>query len=197
MRSYPETPERVSDRYQAGIGSRGYYDLRRVVIIAIFAAITIVLGLIEAMIPLQLAVPGAKLGLGNIMVLTCLYFLRARDALTLIALKTVLTALILGTFSSFLFSIAGSLLSFLCMYGLLRIGRGRFSMIGISLIGGVTHNIGQLGAATIVLGTAKIFYYLPFLMAAGIITGIFVGFAARYLIQRLERIPAFEELRYS
>ena len=65
MRSYPETPERVSDRYQAGIGSRGYYDLRRVVIIAIFAAITIVLGLIEAMIPLQLAVPEQSWGLAT------------------------------------------------------------------------------------------------------------------------------------
>jgi len=176
------------------VASKSGYDLKRVIIISIFGAITVVLGLIEAMIPLQSAIPGAKLGLGNIMILTCLYYLNARDALTLIALKTVLTALLLGTFSSFLFSLSGSLLSFIFMYGLLRIGRDRFSLIAISVVGGITHNIGQLGAATVVLGTSKIFYYLPFLMVTGVVTGIFVGFAARYLITRLSNLPQFEEL---
>ena len=103
----------------------------------------------------------------------------------------------LGTFSSFLFSIAGSLLSFLCMYGLLRIGRGRFSMIGISLIGGVTHNIGQLGAAYDRLRDGEDLLLLAVFDDRGHHYGHLRGLCRRYLIQRLERIPAFEELRYS
>lgn len=176
---------------------RRSYDLQRTVIISLLAAITVVLGLVEAMIPIQFAVPGAKLGLGNIMVLTCLYFMRGRDALSLIAVKTVITSLILGTFSSFLFSLAGALLSCMFMYSLLRFGKDQFSLIGISVVGGIMHNIGQLGAATVVLGTAKIFYYMPFLMLTGIVTGVFVGLAARYLIERLADLPQFEELRSS
>ncbi|TLS48572.1 Gx transporter family protein [Paenibacillus antri] len=168
--------------------------LRRSVVIAMFAAAAVVLGLIEAAIPFQAAVPGAKLGLGNIMVLACLHFLRGRDAISLIVLKTVITSLLLGTFSSFLFSIAGGLLSFAVMYALLRLGRDRFSLIGVSVAGGIAHNIGQLTAATFVLGTSKIFYYLPFLMVAGIATGIFVGFAAKTLIRALGRLPLFESL---
>lgn len=197
MRSPTDKKQDAAYAYKTATGPAARhspYDLKRVIIVAIFGAITVVLGLIEAMIPLQSAIPGVKLGLGNIMVLTCLYFLNARDALTLIALKTVLTALLLGTFSSFLFSVSGSLLSFVCMYGLLKLGKERFSLIGISVVGGITHNIGQLGAATVVLGTSKIFYYLPFLMLSGIVTGIFVGIAAKYLIERLKQLRQFEEL---
>lgn len=163
--------------------SNAGFDIRRTVIISIFAAIAVVLGLVEAMIPFHSAVPGAKLGLGNIMVLTCLVFLRGRDALMLVVLKTVLTSFLLGTFSSFLFSISGGLLSFLFMYALVRFGKERFSFIAISIVGGIMHNIGQLGAASVVLGTSKIFYYLPVLLLTGIATGVFVGIAARYLIR--------------
>lgn len=166
--------------------------LRRTVLVSMFAAVAVVLGLVESVIPFQTGIPGAKLGLGNIMVLTCLYFLRGRDGLTLIVLKTVVTSFLLGTFSSFLFSFAGALLSFGGMYALLLFGKDRFSLIGVSIVGGILHNVGQLGAATFVLGTSKIFYYLPLLLLSGIATGIFVGLAARYLIASLKRLPFFE-----
>ncbi|MCI3919428.1 Gx transporter family protein [Paenibacillus sp. TRM 82003] len=168
--------------------------LRRTVVVSMFAAVAVVLGMVEALIPFQTGIPGAKLGLGNIMVLTCLYFLRGRDALTLILLKTVITSFLLGTFSSFLFSFAGALLSFAGMYVLLKLGKDRFSLIGVSIVGGILHNVGQLGTATFVLGTSKIFYYLPFLMLSGIATGVFVGLAARYLIASLKKLPLFETL---
>lgn len=166
--------------------------LKKTVIISIFAAAAVVLGIVEAFIPVPVSVPGAKLGLGNIMVLTCLYFLRGKDALALVILKTVLTSFILGTVSSFLFSLFGAMFSFAVMYVLMRFGRKQFSLIGISIAGGIFHNIGQLTAATMVLGTAKIFYYFPFLMISGIVTGIFVGLAARYLVTSLRKLPLFE-----
>ncbi|WP_230202460.1 Gx transporter family protein [Paenibacillus ihumii] len=166
--------------------------LKRTVIVAIFAAVAVVLSLIESMIPINMGVPGAKLGLANIMVLTCLYFLRARDALTMVLLKTLLTAFIFGTFSSFLFSIMGALFSFAAMWFLLLVGRKRLSMIGISIVGGIAHNIGQLTAASLYFLTTKIFYYLPMLLITGVLTGIAVGIAVRYLIPALSRLSLFE-----
>ncbi|MGV2805606.1 heptaprenyl diphosphate synthase, partial [Clostridium perfringens] len=80
------------------------HALRKLVVIAICASLSVVLGIVEALIPFAVTIPGAKLGLGNILVLTCLVCLGGRDALWLIVLKTLLTAFILGSFSTFLFS---------------------------------------------------------------------------------------------
>ncbi|MGZ9586385.1 Gx transporter family protein [Paenibacillus marinisediminis] len=168
--------------------------LKKAVIIAIFSAVAVVLGILESMFPTQLLfpVPGAKLGLANIMVLTCLYFLNGRDAFALVVLKTLLMTLILGTFSAFLFSFFGSLFSFIVMYGLLKIGRGKISLIGISVVGGVAHNVGQLTAAVIIFHSSKIFLYLPPLMLLGVVTGVFVGFAAKYVTTSLSKLSIFE-----
>ena len=165
--------------------------LKKTVIIAIFAAVAVVLSIVVSLIPVNLSVPGAKLGLANIMVLTCLYFLRGRDALTLIMLKTVLTAMIFGTFSSFLFSLFGAIFSFVVMYGLLKISGKRLSLIGISIAGGVAHNIGQLTAASIIFKTSSIFYYLPALLLTGIVTGILIGISVRYLVPSLSKLSLF------
>ncbi len=168
--------------------------LRRTVMVAIFASIAVVLGVLESMIPLAVSIPGAKLGFGNIMILTCLYFFSAHDALALIVVKTILTAFILGTFSTFLFSFLGALFSFTIMLTLLRLGRESFSLTGISVVGGIAHNLGQLAGAAIVLGTIKIFYYLPFLLVAGVVTGILVGMASTRLVAALRRVDIFDGL---
>ena len=168
--------------------------LKKTVMLAIFASLAVVLGILESLIPLAVSIPGAKLGFGNIMVLTCLYYFTGRDALSLIVLKTLLTAFILGSFSTFLFSFLGATFSFAVMFVMLRAGREAFSLIAVSVAGGIAHNIGQLGGAALVLGSTKIFYYLPFLLGAGIVTGLFVGLAARQLIASLNRVPLFEGL---
>lgn len=170
-------------------------ELKKAVALAMFASVAVVLGIVESFLPFAVTIPGAKLGLGNVMVLTCLVYFRGRDALTLILLKTLLTSFILGAFSAFLFSLSGALLSFLVMYGLIRLGGDRFSLLGISVLGGVAHNLGQLAAAAIVLGTTRIVFYLPFLLAAGLVTGICVGIAARSLVAALDRLALLEPLR--
>lgn len=168
--------------------------LKKAVIIAIFSAVAVVLGILESMFPTQLIfpIPGAKLGLANIMVLTCLFFLKGRDAFALVVLKTMLMTLILGTFSAFLFSFLGAIFSFIVMYVLLKLGRGHISLIGISVMGGVAHNAGQLTAAVIIFKSTKIFYYLPPLMLLGVITGIFVGLAAKYVTASLSKLSLFD-----
>lgn len=170
------------------------HELKRTVMISMFAAVAVVLGIIESLIPITISIPGAKLGLGNIMVLTCLVFFSGKDAMMLIILKTLLTSFILGTFSTFLFSFFGAVFSFIVMYVMLRLGRNQFSLVGISVVGGITHNIGQLVAAALVLGTTGIFYYLPILLVAGVVTGVFVGMATRYLVSSLRRIGLFDSM---
>jgi len=170
------------------------YELKRTVMIAMFAAVSVVLGIVESFIPITISIPGAKLGLGNIMVLTCLVFFKGKDAWMLILIKTILTSFILGTFSTFIFSFFGATLSFMIMYAMLRLGKDQFSLIGISIIGGITHNIGQLVAAALVLGTTGIFYYMPVLLVTGVVTGVFVGMATRYLVSSLDRIGLFDSM---
>ncbi|MCR8645271.1 Gx transporter family protein [Paenibacillus sp. N1-5-1-14] len=169
--------------------------LKKVIILAIFAAVAVVLSIVEAMIPVSFSIPGAKLGLANIMVLTCLYFLNGKDTLTLVVLKTILTSFIFGTFSSFLFSFFGAMASFVVMYVLMKLGRNQLSLIGISIAGGLAHNTGQLAAAMIVLKSSAIFYYLPALMLTGIATGIFVGIAVKYLVNSLSKLSLFEAFK--
>ncbi|AWB43237.1 heptaprenyl diphosphate synthase [Paenibacillus sp. CAA11] len=166
--------------------------LKRTVIVAIFAAVAVVLSIVESFVPMNMSVPGAKLGLANIMVLTCMYFLRGRDAFVMVVLKTLLTAFIFGTFSSFLFSFLGALFSFGVMWVLLKLGKDRLSLIGISVAGGLAHNIGQLTAAAIIIRSSVIFYYLPMLMLMGLVTGIGVGIAVRVLIPSLSKLSLFE-----
>lgn len=167
-------------------------ELKKTVLISTFASVAVVLGILEALIPFTVSLPGAKLGLANIMVLTCLIIFDGKAALTLIMLKTILTSFILGTFSTFLFSFFGALFSFTVMYLMIKIGRNQFSIVGVSIAGGITHNLGQLLAASLVLGTTKIFYYFPFLLFTGIVTGVFVGLAAKYVTSAMERIKLLE-----
>lgn len=111
----------------------------------------------------------------------------------LVILKTLLTSFLLGTFSSLLFSLFGSLLSFVVMFLLIRFTGKRLSVIGVSIAGGLAHNTGQLVAASMVFNSTTILYYLPILLITGIVTGILVGFAVRYLMASLSRISLFEE----
>ena len=179
---------------------RSYSDasgLKRLAVVSVFASVAAVLGIVEAMIPFAVAIPGAKLGLGNIMVLACLYFFPARDAITLILLKTMLTSFVFGSFSAFLFSLAGAVCSLAVMGPMLRLGRSWFSLPGISIAGGVAHNAGQLAVAALVLGTTNIFFYFPVLIVSGLATGWLVGLAARRLVDALERSDVLRFMRAS
>lgn len=155
---------------------------------AVFLALALAAGLAERGIPFDFAVPGVRLGLGNVVILTALYLFRFRDALLLTLLKCVLTALFAGSFTSFAYSLSGSALSLLVMAAAKTLAAGKASPLGVSALGAVFHNIGQLAAAAAVMGTVAVFAYLPVLMAVGTATGIVVGLLAGMVIPRLERI---------
>ena len=165
---------------------------KKLVFIALLVAQALVLHVIESTIPVNFGIPGAKLGLANIITLTALYFFSFKEVLSIVVLKTIMTMLVGGSVSGFLYSLAGGLLSFAVMYSMHRFLRPRVSIIGISVMGAVSHNIGQLLMAALIIQNIKIIFYLPLLIVAAVGTGIFVGLASKYMISGMEKTGAFE-----
>ena len=128
-------------------------------------------------------VPGVKLGIANIAIISVLYLLGSGQALLVNLLRITLTAVLFGNFNSFLFSMAGGMLSLLVMVILKK--SGHFSIVGVSVAGGVFHNVGQITAAVFLMDTTAIYYYLPVLLIFGIVTGIIIGLMGGYVTQRV------------
>lgn len=161
---------------------------RKIIFVAILVSQAIVLSIVERMIPLNIAIPGAKLGLGNIITLTSMYIFSFKETFAIVILRCIMTSFIAGSFSSFLYSFSGALLSFFVMYALAFFGRDKVSTIGVSILGGVSHNIGQLLVAAFIIQNLNIFVYLPVLMLTGVGAGIIVGVTVRYLLVHLKKI---------
>ncbi len=146
--------------------------------IAIMVSLASVLHAVEALIPVPYVVPGAKLGLANIVALYAVVTLGLRHALAISFLRTLLGSLITGTFLStgYYIGTSGALASTLVMSLVWRLLGGHISVVGVSVIGAFTHNLAQLLTAALLLRTAGILFYLPYLLLFAIPTGVFVGF---------------------
>ena len=142
------------------------------------------LSFLESQIPPLVAIPGVKLGLANVAVIFALYRFGAREAAAVSALRVFLVGLLFGSFVSTLYSIAGAILSFVVMLLLRRFKI--FSEVGVSVAGGVCHNIGQIAVACVLLETNVILYYLPFLLLSGTVAGVGVGALSALLIRKLK-----------
>ncbi len=158
----------------------------------IFVALAFVFSFVEVLIPISLGIPGIKLGLANIVVLTALYALGPKEAFFISCVRIVLVGFTFGNMASLLYSLAGGLLSWLVMCLLKKI-KG-FSMIGVSLAGGISHNIGQIFVAALMLRTTSVIYYLPVLLIAGTITGILIGILGGMLLKVQLRLK--DSMRY-
>lgn len=156
-----------------------YSSTRRVVYLGLATGLALGLHIFEAMIPMptDLLVPGFKLGLANIVTLYVIMNFSMKDAVSVSILRTVLGSLLSGTFMTvtFFFSFAGGLISAIVMGLLFRYGSRFFSMLGISLVGALTHNLAQLTVAAYVIRTAGIFGYLPYMLFFALPTGAVVG----------------------
>lgn len=160
---------------------------KKIAFIGILVCQAIVLNIFERLIPVNLGVPGAKIGLANIVTLTALYFFNFKDILIIVVLRTLLGSFFAGSLSSFMYSFAGALFSFFVMYFILQKFKEEVSPVALSVAGGVSHNIAQLSVASMVVNNAGVFYYLPFLLLTGIATGVFVGATSKFLIQYLNK----------
>ena len=159
---------------------------RRVALDGILVALAMLFSYIETFIPFNFGVPGIKLGLANLVVLLGLTFLPAVDVLLISVVRIVLSSLLFGNVMSLWYSLAGGLLSFLCMWLLTR--REGYSIIGISMAGGVMHNVGQIITAAIIVKTLQLTWYLPVLLVAGLVTGAIIGTVARLLMPRVQKV---------
>ena len=150
----------------------------RVAYFGVFTALALMFSYIETMIPIQFGVPGIKMGLANIMIVIMLYKSSAKEALLLSIVRIMLSGFLFGNLSSILYSIAGGVLSLGIMTLLKK--QGGFSVIGVSVAGGVSHNVGQLIVAMLVVETYQVGYYFPVLLVAGVLTGLGIGVASQF-----------------
>ena len=168
--------------------TRKKFSTRILVFISVLVAQGMILSFIESMLPIPFFVPGAKLGLANIITLTAIYMLTFKQAAAVVLLRVILTAATFGSLSTFLYSFAGGVFSLLIMAAVLKVFKNDISLIGVSVMGAVAHNMGQLMVATFMIHNILMLSYLPFLLIAAVPTGIFVGIVARILINYLERL---------
>ena len=139
-------------------------------------------------VPLSLIVPlpGVKLGLANIVTVFALYQLGAGAALAILLTRCLLGGLFAGNVSAMLFSLLGGVTAMLVMIALRRCRR--LSVYGVSVGGAAAHNIGQMAAACITLGSTMVLGYLPFLLAVSLVTGTLTGFVTALLMRATQHI---------
>lgn len=157
---------------------------RRLARYALLTALAMALSWLESLVPLAGAVPpGVKLGLTNLVVIFALYRMSLRDAAVISLIRVVLVAFTFGNSYSFAYSLAGAALSLAVMALLKR--SGKFSLLGVSVAGAVSHNIAQVLVAMAVLETARLAWYLPVLLVSGIAAGVCVGAAGALIVKRI------------
>lgn len=160
--------------------------VRRLALLALLTAIALTIFVVEAQFPLPVPVPGLKLGLSNIVTLFALAVFGWKEALAILLVRVFLGNLITGQTMSLLYSLAGGLFSFVCMALILRVLKQNQLWVA-GVIGGITHNIGQIAVAVAVTQTPVLLAYFPVLMLCGIVTGVLTGLCAQLLNQKLRR----------
>ena len=158
----------------------------RVAYFGVFTALALIFSYVETLIPANLGIPGVKLGLANLIIVVALYKMRLSEAYLLSVVRILLAGFIFGNYFSIIYSLAGGLLSLTVMALLKK--WGGFSLQGISIAGGVFHNIGQLIVAAVVVETFSVTYYFPVLLVAGLLTGLVIGIVAEMMLKRLVNI---------
>ncbi len=151
-------------------------NTKRLITLSLFLSMAIVLSIVESFIP-SFSIPGAKLGLANIMTLVVLNIYGERDAFLIVILRIVLVGLLRGITIGFFLSLSGGIFAFLLMVIFKRLKI--FSIVSVSVMGSLGHSVGQIIAAIIILSTPQLVYYFPFIFLIAIPTGVFTGLVAK------------------
>ena len=159
---------------------------RRVALCGLLIAMMLVLGFVESRIPINVGIPGIKLGLSNGVLIFAVYMLDIPTAWMLMALKVTLSGLLFGGFNTIMYALAGGELSMLCMSLLSRV-KGMHP-ITVSMVGGVMHNVGQVAMAMIVLQTPQLLFYMAVLMLVGLACGALTGIVAFSVVGHMKKI---------
>ena len=156
----------------------------------LLAAVALIFGYVEALFPLPLPVPGIKLGLGNIVVLFTLAGFGWRAGLAIALVKVVVSALLFGNPMVLMYSAGGAALSFAAMWVALH--WSRLSIVGVSMVGGVFHMVGQLAVVAFTFSPYVALVYLPVLMISGLVTGLLTGYVCRLVIRTTAKSNLFK-----
>ena len=159
---------------------------KKIALSGVMVSLAAIFSYVETLVPLGFGVPGIKLGLANVVIVFALYSMGPKYALAISIVRIIVVSSLFGSPAIMIYSLAGALLSLAVM--VILFFTNKFSIVGVSMAGGVFHNIGQMIVAAAVVETFQIFYYFPVLLVAGMITGIIIGI----IVKRVSRsIPLF------
>lgn len=158
-------------------------NAKRLTLSAVLAALAMIFSYIEFLIPVNIGIPGIKLGIANLVIVIALYCLDFRYAFAINMIRILLNGFMFTGVFAMTYAMTGGICSLIVM-GLLK-RTDRFSIIGVSMAGGVFHNLGQLAVAAVMVENIKMFLYFPVLLFSGLITGILIGITATLLYRRL------------
>lgn len=164
-------------------------DAKKITMAALLAALALIFSYIEVLIPFNFGIPGIKLGIANLVIIVTLYYLGGRYAVVVNLIRVLIAGLLFNGLFGALYSLSGAILSLTLMILLKK--TNVFSVVGISMAGGVAHNLGQILVAAFLISNLKMFLYFPVLIFSGIISGAVIGIVS-YLI--LKKLPSLKRI---
>ena len=156
---------------------------KKIAYLGLFASVAIIFGYVESLIPFFAGIPGIKLGLANLAVLFILETYSWKEAALVSVVRIFVIGFLFGNLFSILYSLAGAALSLTVMTLIKK--KSNFSMLGVSVAGGVSHNVGQLIVAAVIVENTSLLYYAPALLISGVVTGLLIGMLTREVLRRI------------
>ncbi len=156
---------------------------KKVAYMGMYIALALIFSYVELLIPFHIGIPGIKLGLANVVVVVVLYKIGWKEAYVVSIVRVILVGILFGNLASISFSLSGCLLSLSIMC--LIYNHNMLSIIGVSIVGAICHNLGQICIAMLVVSSFHVMYYFPVLMIAGMVTGILIGIISKEMIARI------------
>lgn len=154
--------------------------------LGVLTAVGLLISYVESLFIIPIKVPGVRIGLSNLITIIVMYIFGPIEAFMVLITRVLLSGILFGNGLSLAYSISGAIFSYLLMVGFKRIKA--FSIVGISVIGGVAHNIAQLIVAAFIMGNINVLYYLPVLLIFGCIAGFIIGMLSDVIFKRLNRV---------
>ena len=158
---------------------------------AMMIALAMIFSYVETIIPINFGIPGVKLGLANLVIVAAIYLFGGKQAFLISIVRIFLSGFMFGNLASIMYSLAGGLLSLAAM--LLLKKTDKLSILAVSVMGGICHNIGQLIVAMLVVENLKLIFYVPVLLISGFLTGLLIGIVCRVILPAVKR--AYESAR--
>ena len=164
---------------------------KTVALMAMMIALAMIFSYVETMIPINFGIPGVKLGLATLLIVAAIYLFGGKQAFLISIVRIFLSGFMFGNLASIMYSLAGGLLSLAVM--LLLKKTDKLSILAVSVMGGICHNIGQLIVAMLVVENLKLIFYVPVLLISGFLTGLLIGIVCRVILPAVKR--AYESAR--